>query len=637
MALFGSNKKEQLTTSAKIRPTVVRTKAVSKEIFKLAKSHNIRPDTLDFNILEVQTLTRLNIKGQGESEWEERDPDSLSELDEQTELLNPDFQMEQMYEVEIFSKDKDNPYQDLNLAVGANATKCHIYLSIKAGSKIDYNPSLDKDMFMMINKAKAKAGILVNVFDKMVHSVVSKIVAHVRVDGNVIYEKNENFLICEGYEPTPTIDDKLILHYQQEEKVGELQKVDYSKRGFIRGVVKDELLLEYIKPRKGQQGRNCRGEYIEPRDPIIAHEPAFGIEENDIKVVETDDNIQYIAKDNGYIAFENNQYLIKTNIDVGEISFKTTGSIDSGIDSEVNIVVKESDAVKDAIGTGMVVEVGEIYVEGNTGSSSKIIANKATIGGQTHKTAQVIADEININVHKGKAVGKDIHITRLEHGEVYGGIVSIRQAIGGKIMGEEVSIDICASYVDVTASKIIEIQKMQGEENTFIIDPLAKNDMQEGIEENEEKIKELKVKIRDIKKDIEKYTMLVKNNQAAFNDLKKRLAHYKKNGVKLPASFVQKFKNFQKMQEHLVTMKKDEEVKTHELELYDKKTTLFQDGIFEARIINHDRWKGHNELIFRLVEPPLELSYKPQEGSKELIFGIAQDEDGEFIIKAVKE
>lgn len=635
MALFGSEKEELKPTSKKIRPTVIRTKKIGQEIYKIAKSNDIRPETLDFSILEVQTMTRLNVKGEGEAEWEERDPDALNELDEQTELLNPDFQMEQIYEVEIYSKEKDDPYKDFNIAIGANATKCHIYLSIKAGSKVEYSQDFERDLYNMINKAKVKAGILINIFDKTIRGVISKIVSTVRVDGRVTYAQNENHLICQGYEPTPTIDDRLILHYENAQELDDLKKVDYSKRGFIRGVVKDELLIEYIKPKKGQPGRNCRGEYLEPKEPLVKYAPKFGISD-DIKVIDNEENIQYIAKDNGYISFENNQYLIKTNMDVGEISFKTTGSIDSGVDSEVNLVVKETDAIKDAIGTGMVVEVGEIQVEGNIGSSSKVTALKASIGGQTHKTSEVRADEININVHKGRAYGKDVHITRLEHGEVYGKNVSVRQAVGGKIEAEEVVIDICASYVKVTASRLIEIEKLQGEENVFIIDPLAQVDAQKGVAENEEKIKELKTKIRDIKKEIEKFTALVKNNEKAFNDLKKRLIHYKKNGVKLPTSFVTKYKNFQKMQEHLEEITKEEKSKSHELDLYDKKTGVYQDGIFAAKIINRDRWRGHNELIFKLVEPPMELKYVPKEGSDESIFTVVQDENEDFIIKAEK-
>ena len=636
MALFSSNKKASSATSKKIRPTVVRTKSISAELVKMAKSYDVRPDTLDFNILEVQTLTRVNVKGQGEGEWEERDPESLSQLDENTELLNPDFQIEQMYEVEIFSKDKDDKYKDLHIAVGAKALKCQIFLSIKAGSKIEYNPSFDKEFLLMVNKAKAKAGILIDIFDGMLKKEVSKITAHVRVEEKVEYTKNKIMLICHSHEPTATIDDSLILHYDKKEEINDLQKIDYSKRGFIRGVENGELLIEYIKPKKGQPGRNCRGEFLAPREPAVSNVVKFSVD-NAIEVIENEESIQYIAKENGYIAFEGGQYLIKTDIDINDISFRTTGSIDSGVDSEVNIVVKETDAVKDAIGTGMIVEVGEIVIEGNVGSSSKVTALKASVGGQTHKTARIEANELDINVHKGKAYGKEIKITRLEHGEVHGLNIDIKQAIGGNIEGEEIFIELCASYVKATATKTIEIQKLQGEENVFTIDPLVNNNAQNALFENESKIKELRVKLRDLKKEIEKYTILVKSNKNAYKDITKRLVNYKKNGVKLPASFVKKYKHFKNIEDHLEVIIEEEKVKVHELELYDKKTAFFQDGIFQARIINRDAWKGHNEICFKLLDPPTTLKFNPPVGSKDMIFGLVKDEEGEISIQPMKE
>ncbi len=46
---------------------------------------------------------------------------------------------------------------------------------------------------------------------------------------------------------------------------------------------------------------------------------------------------------------------------------------------------------------------------------------------------------------------------------------------------------------------------------------------------------------------------------------------------------------------------------------------------------------GHNELIFKLIEPPIEVSYKPFEGSVDKIFALVQLDDGMFEIRAVKE
>ena len=632
MALFGSKEK---ATVKKVRPTVVRTQNVAKEIFNFSKSYDIKPELLDFNILDVQTSTKMDDK---EAEWELISPEELYELDDKTALLNEHFQIKQTYEIEMFSKstEQNSVLKNMKIAVGANATKCKVYLSIAAGSKVTYDPSLERELVLEINKRKIRAGILIHVFDEMVEDVASKISAHVRVQESVEYTKNETFLIAQGHEPTPTTNDSLILHYETKKDVDEDKQVDYASRDFIQSVKEGELLIEYMKPKNGKPGRNCRGEYMQPEEPIITHEVTFAIDDT-IKETDTLDAVQYVAKVNGYIALEDNTYTIKKEVDVGEISFKTTGSISSGIDSDVNISVKEADAIKDAIGTGMVVEVTEIDIDGNVGSNAKVTAMKATVGGQTHGSAIIRADQLDINVHKGKAFGKNIHITRLEHGEVNGDIVDITQALGGKIQGKEIDIELCASHVKATASRRIEIQKLQGSENTFTIDPVVKKDAKEGLENNQEDIKNLEDEVSALKKDIKKYTLLIKEGTASFIDIKKRLVHYKKNGVKMPESFVKKYKQFQKMQEHVKILQQNHDVKLDQLNLQTTRTASFQDNILDARVINRDRWVGYNEIKFKLVDPPIELVYKPHEGSQDKIFGLVEVDEGEFEIQALTE
>ena len=286
---------------------------------------------------------------------------------------------------------------------------------------------------------------------------------------------------------------------------------------------------------------------------------------------------------------------------------------------------------------GMNVEVSEIDIEGNVGSNAVVKALKATIGGQTHKTATIKAEKLQINVHKGTAYGKNIRITRLEHGAVDGNIVEITQALGGQIRAKEITMELCSSYVKATASKIIEIKKLQGSENVFTIDPLVKRDSQENLNENQDDIKALKNEIKLLTKEISKYTRLIKDGTASFLDIKKRLVHYKKNGVKMPESFVKKYRQFQKMQKHLVEIKQTLEVKNDQHSLLTSKTTSFQDNIFDARIINRNRWIGHNELVFKLVDPPIEIKYSPSEGSPEKVFGLVEVDEGEYEIQAVQE
>jgi hypothetical protein len=285
----------------------------------------------------------------------------------------------------------------------------------------------------------------------------------------------------------------------------------------------------------------------------------------------------------------------------------------------------------------MSVEVSEIEIDGNVGSNARVVALKATVGGQTHRTAVIKADQLDINVHKGKAYGKNITITRLEHGEVNGDSVAVTQALGGKIIAKEVTIGICASHVTAIASQKIEIKKLQGSENSFIIDPLIKKDLKEGLTEHQESINEIKLSIKSIAKEINEYTYKIKEGTPAFIEIKKRLLHYKKSGVKLPASFVKKYKLFTHMQEHLKKIQEEYKHKKEQLELYADKTLSFQENIFDARVINRDRWKGYNEIKFKLVEPPIELIHKPAEGSRDMIFGVVEIDEGEFEIQAMDE
>lgn len=634
MALFGSKTKKH--SVAKVRPTVLRTQNLAKEIFTIAKSNDTEPEQIDFNLLGVQTYKRYASES-NQAEWEEVSPEELYKIDDEI-LLNPDFQLKQTYEVEIFSKPKEDSsiYGEFKSAVGANATKCKIYLSVPEGSKITYVENLEHHLKTLINKKKVRAGILIGIFDEMVDDLVSKLCASARINSVLEFQKNETYLIAEGYEPTPTRNDALILHYENNNEIDEHTKVDYASRGFIQSVKENELLIEYVKPKKGKFGRNCRGEFLQPTEPVISHEPDFEVEDT-IKIVESSDAIKYIAKENGYIAFEDKKYLIKKDMDVSEISFKTTGSISSGVDSDVSISVKETNAVKDAIGTGMTVEVSEVDIDGNVGSNAKVIARRATVGGQTHQSAFIKADQLDINVHKGTAEGKDIHITRLEHGNVRGENIKIAQALGGNIFGNTITLEVCTSNVKATATKRIEIQKLHGSENIFTIDPMLNGNVQKDLEHNEETIEKIRIDIRDLQKEIEKYTKLIKEGMPAFLDIKKRLVHYKKNGVKMPEAFVKKYKQFQALQEQLKAYEELMNQKEDMLKLLDAKTATFQEGILEARIINHGEWLGYNEIKFKLVDPPVELVYKPAEGSQEKVFGLVQSQSGEYQIRSMTE
>lgn len=614
---------------------VIRTTNVAQELLKTAAAKKISIHTLDFNLIGMQTFSR--IKNENTSvdvdDWMELSPSALKEIS-QDELLNPNFELKQVYEIEIFQIDSVDPLEGFDASIAGNGTLCKIYLAVKAGSVIHYNDHLEDHIIALITKKKLRANVLIGIFDSMIKKNLADLMAKIRVKGSYRFDTAERYLVAEGIEPVPTVNDELIFHYDKRSKEDQgKDTVDYANRSYISSVVENEVVIEYIKPFKGSNGRNCRGVFITSNDPIIKNEPTFTTGQN-IERVETEKSVEFRAKAGGYVTFEGGTYDIKTEMDVTEISFRSTGSIDTQLDADVSINVKEKDALKDAVGAGMEVTVNVINIQGNVGPDAKITAHKATIEGQVHSSAVVRADELTINVHKGTAYGTDVHITRLEHGTVEADRVTITQATGGKVRAKEIIIEILGSHTKLTASRLIEITKLQGGENILTIDPLL-NESREILEEDTRKMKEVKAVMGEIAKELSGLEETMNENLDTFNQIKKQLIHYKQNNIAVPAAYVQKYQQFQKLKEKITALQEEHTLKQDQYAYLSSHHIALQSEIFEARIVNHDRWHNHNEIVFKLIEPPIDVLHIPHEGSEESVLGLEQEESGEFTIKVM--
>ncbi|MDD4883305.1 flagellar assembly protein A [Sulfuricurvum sp.] len=633
MGLF-TKESEHDTEVPQIKPIVVRTSNVAKELLQASVNYKVPVHSLDFHLLDTQTFTKTAVDGSAE-DWIELSADEIKDLKEE-HFLNPKFELKQTHEIEIHSITEAHPLDTIDMSIGGNTTLCKIYLTIKPGSTANYYETFNDDFIHLVNKKKLRANLMIGLFDSVMAQNIADFLAKVRIQGSVHFETQERFLIAQGYEPVETVNDKLILHFENKrQNQDEHGRIDYAKRGYVMSAVENELLIEYIKPKRGENGRNCRGEFITPKEPIVKYEPTFGVGDK-IEVVDNPANIEYRAKSGGYVTFENGIYDIRTEVEVTEISFKTTGSIDTQLDADVSINVKEKDALKDAIGTGMEVTVNNINIDGNIGPNAKVTAKKAVVEGQVHQSAVITADDLTINIHKGTAYGKEIHIARLEHGTVEGEKVTVSQATGGKIRAREIVIEMLGSHVKMTASHLIEIKQLQGGENQFIIDPMI-NESSESLAERSEKMGQVKQAIRDIQKELLGYEQTWRENAAGMEDLKRKLAHYKNNGIKMPTAFVQKYQQHQAFKAKIEALRVELKTKEDQYAWLSEKHTALQSEIFEARIVNHDRWKNHNEILFKLIDPPIEVLYVPTHNSEEKILGLHESEEGEFTIKVLQQ
>lgn len=630
MALFENKSNSDVASDQTIPSIVLRTSNVAKELLGVASNHKVSIKTLDFRLLEVQTFMRTLTNG---DDWIEVHAQEISDITEEM-YLNPKFELKQIYEIEIFTITQSSSLDSFEISIAGNGTLCKIYLTVKEGNKVTYDEGFENALFELIKKKKLRANLLIGIFDEIMYTNLRELISKIRVHATYLFETQERYLIAEGIEPVLTIDDKLILHYDKKYKeMDEAGRVNYAKRGYIVSVVENDLLIEYIKPIKGTIGRNVRGELISPKEPIVRNEPTFTIGDK-IRRDELENSIEFRASTGGYVTFEGGMYDIKTEMDVSEISFRTTGSIDTELDADVSINVKEKDTLKDAIGTGMAVTVNVIHIEGNVGADAKITAHKATIQGQVHSSATVTADDLSINVHKGKAYGKEIHITRLEHGEVEGDRVFITQAVGGKVSAREIVIELLGSHTKLTASKSIEIKTLQGGENVLTIDPLL-NESRDILDNEAAKINAAKKELKSVERELLEYENTMKENTNAYEDIKQKLLHYKRNNIKAPAAYTEKYQQLQIFRQKLESLRKEFTDKESYLALLSGHRASLQNGIFEARVINHDRWRNYNEVVFKLIDPPIDVTLTPSDTNDVNVLGLHEDENGEFSIKAV--
>lgn len=593
--------------TTEFKSIIVDTTNVLKELKNVAASNHIKASELSFKILKVTTYY-TDEKSENNLVSEE---EAKLFLDDAF-LLNPALKITQHYRVEIFKIDMHHDIHDLpqiNLSANKNLTK--VVAMVGKSHDVKYSPKLEESIIEDIQTKKIRAGVLLGIRDQNMYKEVKKLVASIRVNG--IIDQNQTFVVCQGVDDIPSVNDDLIYHYKKKVNAKSADgKVDYSKRGFVLAVEKDECIIEYIKPQMGTPGRNCRGQFIPVKEPRKSNDTPIVITANIVKK-ENETSVKYIANRGGYVNIDKGTFDIQDQMEINEISFRSTGSIDANVTSNIKINIKEKDILKDAIGAGMSVETTELIVQGNIGSGAKIKAKMVEIGGQTHQSAYIEADKVTIAVHRGEVNGQEISIDRLEGGRVIGDKVYIKQMIGGEVVGRVIKVDNLLSNARITASEIIEITELKGSSNKLLIDPSVTKEFIAQIEEINKKILKLEEELKAYPRQLSVKKDLIEKNKPMAEMVKAKILELKQSNVEPPITLYAKIKDFQeKVMEYnaLLQAFKDKKETLHELQ---RELTAVQTKVFSAKIINHSAWKEYNEVRFHLISPPKDITYNPKE------------------------
>ena len=601
------------------------------EILNLAKHFGVDSKFIDFDIMEIKTECKVV----GESQPRQVPAEKLNIFDDDKFFVEKVESIKQNYLVKFYDTRQVKPTPLPNVAINANKNLTKILATVSQNADTVYFKEFDKKLINFIYKKLIKVGILVGIRNKTMLEEVAKIYSVLRVKEFI--DKDYSFVVTAGVNVNPSADDALVFHYKNKNKsTDENDKIDYSNRGYLLGVTENELIFEYVKLREGANGRDVRGKLL-PTQKAKATIAKMPEHTENIYSKEDEEGIKFFSKKSGYVQEEKGVFDIKDELDVNEISFKTTGSVDTGLDTNVTLNVKEKDLTKDAIGTGMTVEANEINIEGNVAANAVVKANKVVIGGQTHAKALIEAKDAKIAVHIGSFDGEYVEIDRLEGGKVKAKKVVIKSAIGGEIIAESVIIDTLVSNSNIIIADTLEIKKLKGVNNKILVDFSMIKNTGEQINERMAKIKTIREQIVKMPRTLESKRCVIEENKGPINVIKAKIEELKSTNNTPPVTFMKKLKEYQQLvHEYNALLKEFREKKAAIAELKSEIANI-QDGIFSSKVINHSNWREFNEIKFRLVDPARDITYSTRENEIARVITIAkvetEDGDIDYVVK----
>jgi hypothetical protein len=597
MALFDVFKKSKKETNeVKFTTQIVKTDNISQSLTDISERYNLNLSNLDFDILNVETYVKVH----KDTDFVEIDDETEKLIKEKELLLKEDFEIKQSYEIKVKKFQFLDDFELLG-KLEANKSLTHAHFIVSTASLLNYSNRLENMILDELYKKKLKSKMIIKFspFEKELYDDVKNLITKIRVIGTI--EDDFSITLCKAITPIPPVRMEVIEHYKN------LAKKDEFVKELIYPIKKDDLIIEIIKPKKGKNGRNCRGEYIKVPKLRESEIPKFN-HKDDVLKIEDDISIKYIANKNGYVYVQDGSIFIKDELEVQQISLKT-GNVKGAEDSDVKLEVSESDAMKEAIRDGMIVETTELFVKGNVGNNAKIKAKNLVIEGQTHRNSKIAAIKSEINIHRGLLKGKEILIHRLEGGKIEAETVHIMQAISGQVTAREIKIDILGSHVTLIASDLIEIQTLKGSENRFIIDESNVAHKEKYIKKQEVAIKELEIKFRQYKGKYDENKQIILKNRFSIDELKAKINEYRQKNLPVKAVWVQKLKKYN---DFIRATKKIEDTLK---EIKEKITSIkeelnkMQNSLFLAKVISHSGFPEFNRIEFHIIEPPIEVVY----------------------------
>lgn len=257
--------------------------------------------------------------------------------------------------------------------------------------------------------------------------------------------------IASGIPPQNGSDGQVIFHVDVNLKVGEEHgsgKINYKERGYVQIVDAGTLLLEVIRPTKGEPGVTIFGEEV-PADDGVDVAPLFP-DGRSVEVKVVNEITQYRAKRKGWLQAKNGNLSVEISLTVEQ---------DVGIETG-NIRSVGSVTVKGSIRSGFTVETtGDVDIQGDVEAGAVIHGRSVSVTGVCHGQVSVM-NNFTATIAEYTTI-------------VAGNLVAISTAFQCEITCAAAVIDNLKACF-VRASNLIQIEVIQpssGNPSTLIVMP----------------------------------------------------------------------------------------------------------------------------------------------------------------------
>ncbi len=589
---------------SKFTPVTKTSTNINKSILQAAKDRKLKPQQIDFDLLSFQTFYRTpKLK-----EWTLLDT-QLEHLFDEKMIRSPLLELRQEYEIRLRPYDKDYLPLKLDLKLTANKTKSKIIAIINPENIFPCASDIKKLIKDEIYRKKLKAGLYIGLFESSLDDDISKLVENTTCEEPL--KQQQRLIIGLSPGPVAPIHDTLIYHYD---------KKDRSDNKMIDGVDANELIVEYIKPQRGKNGRSCDGKALQVREPGTKYATFIKADKSTVIEKEDSNSIKYFAKIAGYVQNKKGEISISNEVSIKSASFKSTGSIDPGEDKDIVVNIKGKQSHEDSISSGVNIDVKELNVQGTIGSNVRVKANELSVGEQTHKNSQLEAVEhANVKLHRGRLKAKSANIDILETGSVIADEVYVKKMLGGEIIAHRVIVDELISNTTIIASESIEIRSIFGTHNKLIIDPNK-------IDTYHEKILSIKDELKVLEKNFKEHQLEYTKRHTTHEKLLPRIKTFQKKVVmatkagKAPMKAdVIRIKRYKKEAQILNEQLKDITQKEQEIENLKNELQKLYDADIHAEVIYKGVYDGHTQVTFVDTKTAQEYSITPETRAEKIV------------------